>query len=270
MDLLYLYGIVREPRRLPAALETRLRVVSHGGLSALVEPVGGEEFSPRVLDDKLQSLEWVVAQASTHQAVLEQVMRESPVVPARLCTMFSGPSALRAQLREQERRFHALLDSLEGREEWSVKVFCHRAMLERDIATREGFNDPTGAPDAPGLAFLCRKRRQAELARLLDDLIDQCVDEVLDHVEDLAFTTRLRSLLSQQTTGRADAMLLNVAALLDHGADEAIALALDEISECHGEHFSIELSGPWPAYSFCDEREEPAATSQEGLHGVPR
>jgi Gas vesicle synthesis protein GvpL/GvpF len=270
MELLYLYGIVREARPLPAALETRLQLVSHGRLSALVEPVADEEFSPGVLDDKLQSLEWVAAQASRHQAVLEQVMRERPVVPARLCTMFSGPSALQAQLGEQEQRFHALLDALEGREEWSVKVFCQRAMLERDIATREGLDHDVGAPAAPGLAFLYHKRRRAELLRLVDAAIDDCVDDVLEHVEGLAFATRLRSLLSEQTTGREDAMMLNVAALLDHGADEVLAGELDEVSEHHGGRISIELRGPWPAYSFCNEPPAPTASGQGGLHAGPQ
>lgn len=269
MTLLYLYGIVREARPLPAMLEARLQLVSHAGLSALVEPVVDEDFSPRVLDDKLQSLEWVAAQASKHQAVLGQVMREVPVVPARLCTIFSGAAALRARLGEQEQRLHALLDALEGREEWSIKIFCHRAMLEQDITTREDQDHPASAPAAPGLAFLHHKRRRAEIARLVDRAIDDCADEVLARIEDLAFDTRMRSLLSEQATGRTDAMILNVAALLDHGADAALAQDLDDVSRDHGERFAIELCGPWPAYSFCDEPQEPAAPGQGGLHAAP-
>jgi hypothetical protein len=269
MTLLYLYGIVREARPIPAALETRLELVSHGRISALVEPVADEDFSPRVLDDKLQSLEWVAAQASKHQAVLEHVMREIPVVPARLCTIFSGPAALRARLGEQEPRFDALLDALEGREEWSIKVFCHRAMLEQDIATREDLANPPNAPAAPGMAFLYHKRRRAEIARLVDRAIDDCTDDVLDHVEHLAFDTRQRSLLSDRATGRTDAMLLNVAALLDHGADVALAHDLDEVSRHHGERFAIELCGPWPAYSFCDEPQAPIAPGRGRLHAPP-
>ena len=270
MALLYLYGIVREARPLPAALATRLRLVSHDRLSALVESVPEAEFSPEVLDDKLQSLEWVAARAGEHQAVLEQVMHEGSVVPARLCTMFSGPSALKAQLDEQAPQLHALLDVLEGREEWSVKVFCERTALERDIAARDGLDHDAGAPAAPGRAFLEQKRRRAEFARRVDDAIDDCAEEVLAHVEGRAFDTRLRSLLSEQATGRKHAMILNVAALLDHGSHEAFARALDEVSEHHGECFSIELSGPWPAYSFCNAPLTPAASDRGGLHAESR
>lgn len=268
MTVLYLYGIVRDAHPLAAALEPPFQLVSHGRLSALVEPVG-DDFSPNVLDEKLQSLEWVAARASKHQAVLERVMCEVPVVPARLCTIFSGPAALEARLGAQQTRFHALLDALEGREEWSIKIFCQRAMLEQDITTREDRERPSRAPEAPGLAFLHHKRRRAEIVRLVDRAIDDCADDVLGCIEDLAFDTRQRALLSEQATGRTDAMMLNVAALLDRGADVTLAHDLDEVSRHHGERFAIELCGPWPAYSFCDEPQGPAAAGQGGIHAVP-
>ena len=41
------------------------------------------------------------------------------------------------------------------------------------------------------------------------------------------------------------------------------------ISGADGERFAIELCGPWPAYSFCDEPQGPAAAGQGGIHAVP-
>ncbi|MEM9457118.1 MAG: GvpL/GvpF family gas vesicle protein [Myxococcota bacterium] len=266
MGLLYLYGIVREGQPLPTSLVASLEVVSGGGLVALAESVGDGEFSPPVLDQKLQSLEWVAARASAHQAVLDQVMHEGPVVPARLCTMFSGAAALRARLCAQGSRFHALLGAIEGRQEWSVKVYCDRSALVRSIAAREG-QEPPGEPSgSPGRDFLLRKRRRAAVARRADEAIDDCVDDVLGFIEDLAFDSRSRSLLSDKTTCRADTMMFNAAVLLDPGAEHALVRALDEVSETHGNCFSIVLGGPWPAYSFCDEVDTSSGDVAEGSH----
>lgn len=264
MSLLYLYGIVREGHPLPASLVASLEVVSGGGLAALVEPVADEEFSPRVLDQRLQSLEWVAARAGAHQAVLDQVMREGPVVPARLCTMFSDAAALRERLGAQERRFHALLRAIEGRQEWSVKVYCDRPALVRRIAAREEPDGPLGPSGSPGRDFLLRKRRRAAIGRQADEAIDDCVDDVLGFIDDLAFDSRSRSLLSDKTTRRADTMMFNAAVLLDPGAEHALVRALDEASDAHGDCFSIVLSGPWPAYSFCDEADASAGDAAEG------
>lgn len=266
MGLLYLYGIVRESHELPTTLSTRLQVVSMGGLGALVEVVDDAGFAPGVLDEKLQSLEWVAAQAHVHQAVLDQVMSVGAVVPARLCTIFSGVAALQVRLHEQGPRFRALLDTIEGRQEWSVKVYCQRASLEPVIAAREGLDRPAQPSGTPGRDFLIRKRRRAVLVRLVDEAIDGCVDDVLDSIHALAAESRLRSLLSEQTTQRADEMMLNAAVLLDPEVEQRLVDALDETSELHGDCFSIVLSGPWPAYSFCDEAQAPVELEQ----GAPR
>ena len=121
--ILYLYGVAPEEPGLRAAGDAALEVVPHLGLAGLVEAVLASEFSPKALDEKLLCLDWVTRMARKHEAVLEAAMRYGPVVPARLCTLFSGAEALKRSLAQDQVRFRSALARIRGREEWSVKVY---------------------------------------------------------------------------------------------------------------------------------------------------
>jgi hypothetical protein len=86
----------------------------------------------------------------------------------------------------------------------------------------------------------------------------------------MAVETRLRSLLSGAATGRREAMVVNVALLVDTAGCPALHTAVGELdAHLRTEGFALELTGPWPPYSFCDEESGPqelgddAAASEE-------
>src|SRR5215510_7383951 len=113
--ILYLYGIVRGGQRVPATGPPALEAVPFSSLAAVVERVPSGEFEPEALEQQLERLEWVAPLARKHAAVLEELMRHGPVVPARLCTLFSSTGALANALAEQAQRIRNALGRLDGR-----------------------------------------------------------------------------------------------------------------------------------------------------------
>jgi len=227
------------------------------GLVALCELATPQDFGPEALEEKLQSVEWVTRLALGHQAVLQAAMAHGPVIPARLCTLFSTAAALRTSLAENEQRYLALLAWLGDRQEWGLKVLCDEEKLRSVIA--EG--DPTlralewdMATASPGGAYLLAKRGASRRADLAARQVSDATEEILAAVEQLPLEACLRPLPASRAAKGADA-ILNLALLADTAALALFHDAIDSLSRgLLREGFVFEVTGPWPPYSFCDEQ----------------
>lgn len=256
-QILYLYGVVPNGQPLPTSEAVALETVPFADLAAVVEHVPASEFSAEALEQRLQSVDWVAPLARKHSAVLNDVMQHGPVVPARLCTLFSSADALIGSLAENEQRFRDALSLLKGREEWGLKVFCHEETLRSmagSIDPQVKALDAAAATASPGQAFVLRKKRDGRLAEVVSARIEEVLDEVLDAIASVAADTCLRPLLSEPATGRREAMVMNAALLVDVAASSALGTTTEElVSRFCTEGFVVELTGPWPPYSFCDD-----------------
>lgn len=266
-QVLYLYGVVPFDQPLPQSAGAALEPISCSGVVALVEPVSASEFSPELLEEKLQKLDWVSALARKHASVLEEAMQHGPVVPAPLCTLFSSEQALRESLSRGEQGFLSKLERLKGRQEWGCKIFCDTSKLEAHVSKDDAqlvALEAAAAAASPGQAFVLRKKRDAHLARLVSERIDAVTDEILDSLAGLSVDTRLRTLLSEATTGRSEAMVLNVALLVATPRYSELNLLVDDLAaRFGGEGFQIDLTGPWPPYTFSDDEEASPLVDEE-------
>lgn len=265
--VLYLYGVIPKNQSFSSDAGLPLQAVSHATLTAVVEPVCAREFSPEALDEKLQSIEWVARLARKHETVLEEAMRHGPVVPASLCTLFSNTEALKRSLAENEKRFLFALERIHGQQEWGLKAFCDERRLRAAAATDDAelrTLDAVIAGANPGHAFVLRKKREARLAELGSMRLDALVDEVLEAIEHVAADVRLRPLLPEPATGRDEPLALNAAALVNVFARETFQATIAELSTRYQDDGLVfELSGPWPAYSFCDDDPVEAGANAE-------
>jgi hypothetical protein len=266
--VLYLYGVVPGGQAVPSPRGATLRAVPFGSLVALVELVPSSEFSATELEQKMQRIDWVGPLACKHAAVLEDIMRHGPVVPARLCTLFTSAGSLAGSLAEEAPRFQDALRWLGGRQEWGLKLFCDEGRLRALV----GAADPraraleAAAGDASeGQAYVLRKQRDGRVAAVAGARIEEIAGEVIDTLAELVADTRLRALLSAAVTGRRDAMVMNAAVLADRTAEAALRDAVAELAAQLAEDgFSLELTGPWPPYSFLnDEDAEPEDAEPE-------
>jgi len=255
-QVLYLYGIVPGDQALPAGGGAPLAAIPYSRLAAVVELVSAAEFAPEILDEKLRCVDWVALLAHKHTSVLEQVLQHGPVIPARLCTLFSSARAVTDLLAQNEQQLAERLGWFEGREEWGLKIFCDEARLRATIASSDPVVlaiEAAAAAGSPGQAYVLRKKRDGCVARSVAAATEAAVDEVLS-LAAIAIDTRFRSLLSDAVSGRREAMVANVALLVDITACPALHTAVEELSaRLLPEGFAIELTGPWPPYSFCED-----------------
>jgi hypothetical protein len=170
------------------------------------------------------------------------------VAPLRLVTIYSDDDSVRRHLGEHAAELTAALDRVEGRGEWSVKVFAAASDAEPAPATT-GAVASTGAEEKPGAAYLRRKRDQAERRRASSEQAAAAARAVDERLAAASVAARRLAPQDPRLTGRSEPMVLNAAYLVpDQEADGFNGV----VAELRAEHpgVTVEVAGPWPPYSF--------------------
>jgi hypothetical protein len=243
-ELLWTYGVVATGAALPADLVGvaggTVAPVAAEGLTALTTAVPRADFDVEPLRDHLNDLPWLERIAREHEAVLEEVLGATTVVPLRLCTIFEDAAGVQRMLEREHDAFLDALGRLEGRQEWGVKVLLDRdrSAPASDEATQED-----------GLAYLARRRQQLAAREEARGVTAQLVDQVDGALRVVAVDAVRLPAQNRELSGHSGDMVLNAAYLVCDPAElRACAELLQQRYEAQG--VRIELTGPWPPYNF--------------------
>ncbi len=216
-----------------------VRVVPEAGLATAVSTVSLAEFGEQPLRQRLEDLAWLDATARAHHQVIEALAR--PVLPLRLATIYRDDDSVAGLLAERRAQLTAAVDQLTARAEWGVKLFAPERPAAPDAP------GPSGG--GPGLSYLRRRRHQLsaqDQARQADAAL---AEEVHAELCGMAAAAQLRPAQPAELTGEdSPTMLLNATYLVDDAAAARFAAAARELGQRHGAR--VELTGPWPPYSF--------------------
>ena len=252
---LYVFGVVPAQAAGAASAGGRapdVRVVEEGELAALVRDVPIDEFSRAAGDDE-QDLAWLADRARAHELVLEDAATTQTVLPMRFGTIYREEAAVRAFLRSRRDQLVAALAELDGRREWGVKCFLDRRRFadalhgDAEVAAPV----PKAESESPGAAFFARKRAERTAREQAGDAGRRMAQAVHGRLGELAE----RSTVSEPPQGSASADgLLAASYLVEREREEEFRRALDALAEEHGRSgLMIELTGPWPPYSFVSD-----------------
>jgi len=256
-QLVYLYCVTNQE---PKLTETEgsagnLHFVCHKGLYAVAGKVEESEFGEDGLKRNMADLEWIKANVSMHEKIIEQVMADADVIPFKFGTLFKTDDSLKAMLEEYDEEFKAILRKLKNKEEWGVKIYCDTGKLKASVVNDnpeilEIENQINSSP--PGKAFFLEKKKAELLAQSTNARINEYSQESFELLKELSFEARINKLLPREVTERADDMVLNSAFLV--GKDEVgDFINMVDTLKMHYENkgFFIDCTGPWPPYNFC-------------------
>lgn len=222
---------------------TPVEGVEAAGLVALVSSVDLDEYGEEGLRRNLERLEWLETAARGHDVVVQAVAAAAPTAPTRLATIFRDDDGVRRRLAEQGERIHAVLDRVEGHEEWSVKVLTRAPDETAPDREREPVTAGSGAD------YLRRRKTEQESRDL--DLRDAHVaaERVHDALASVAVASRRLAPQDPRLSGRTGTMVHNAAYLVPRRESERFAEAIGEATADHREVL-VDARGPWPPYSF--------------------
>jgi hypothetical protein len=225
----------------------RVHAVRAGDLAAAVSTVSQAQFGEQPLRQHLEDLAWLERTARAHHHVIETVLDGRPGVPMRLATLYYDDTGVAAMLAARRAEITAALDRVAGRAEWGVKLY---AVPHGETTPPAGAATPPGAPGlGPGAGYL--KRRQAELSAREDDRREAMAVAGVMHatLAGLASAACRRPPQAAELTDAAESMVLNGTYLVQDRRSARFAAAARELAG-QSPAFRLQLTGPWPPYSF--------------------
>ncbi|MFC5747575.1 GvpL/GvpF family gas vesicle protein [Actinomadura rugatobispora] len=266
----YLYGVARDLD--PAALDGTPGVAAAPvraltaptGLTALVSTVRLDQYGEDALRANLEDLTFLEDTARAHHQVVDRAAHTAPTAPVRIATLYRDDDRVTRLLTDQHDHFTQILDAITGRTEWGIKAYAHAEAYQ---------NPPTGTPTAPatatepdtggaGTAYL--KRRQDERRRTQDATrrITEQAETLHADLAAHAAATRRHPPQDPRLSGHQGTIVLNVAYLVDDDhAQDFLQTARDFDDRLPG--IEIQVTGPWPPYSFIE------GTHTEGTRAAP-
>jgi hypothetical protein len=253
-NILYVYAIARVPHPLPERAETIdgsdvIDVVKTGKFAAFVTPVDDVDFSQSVIDARAKDVEWLGAIGYRHQSVMNALMHGGTIIPLRAFTLFASEGTLRRHLEDDGPRFAKLLDRLDGKQEWTLRIEFDPQLwseaLERRVDSLRALSEEI-ASASEGKAFLLRKKLDDEKKKASREAEQQVMAEIESAVMDkLACDTVAET--RQQRSGAFPQ--INV--LLERDEEARLEELRDDLAARYAaDGVTLALTGPWPPYTF--------------------
>jgi hypothetical protein len=253
----YLYCLLQAPRapalrRAPAGLPGLgpPRVLPLDGglwLVAADAPLG--RYDAPAIEGRLRDLAWVSRCALGHEAVVEHVARQGPVVPMKLFTLFHGDDRALAHVRGDRRRLDRVLARVAGRQEWGLRLLLDETRARRR-ATVPATRRAGGA--GAGTRFLLGKEAQHGAVRRLAAEGRREATRVFRALARQADAARRRDATGDPPGSR---LLLDAAFLVRREAAPRFRAALREVRRrLASQGYTVVLTGPWPPYNFVGDR----------------
>jgi hypothetical protein len=251
----YLYGVTRglDPRLLDGAAgvdAAPVRAVTAAGLTALVSTARLDRYGEHALRANLEDLRFVEDTARAHHDVVDLAARAAPTAPVRIATLYRDDDRVRQILTERHDHFTRILDAITGRTEWGVKAYAHP---DRSPAADDPPADPPADPPGGGAGTAYLRRRQQQRRHEQDTARHLAAQAETLHTELAAHCAAARHHPPQdpRLSGRHGTLVLNAAYLVDDDRSETF-LATARAAAAREAAVEVEVTGPWPPYSFID------------------
>jgi hypothetical protein len=256
--IIYLYGFARTGI-LPELEKTGLDgcnpvfLHEHMDIAAVVSRVPSEEFRGPSAESRLNDLSWVGPRAVRHEEVVEEVIRYSPVFPARFGTLFSSMDSVERILKEHHDTILQFLEEVADKEEWSVKGLLDRAKAEAKIfSTLLSRESENLSSLSAGRGYFQKQRLRAGVKKALNDYLKKPSKELLEELSARASDFRERSVLQATAPNGDNDMVVNWAFLVPRDEVNNIRALVDRANkDLESQGLAFQISGPWPPYSFC-------------------
>jgi hypothetical protein len=238
----YVYCIVRSDQPL------NFGPIGIGEEPAPVYTVRCDDLSAIVSDTPLGVLDPTRDNVLAHQRVNETVMREHTVLPMSFGTMFKTRDDVTTFLKSAYRAFSDVLDKMENKLEFGLKVLWDREAVVREIEDEDEdihrLKNEIAAQK--GSTYFARM----QYGRLIDAALqlksERYVNEIFDRLRNVSVAARANRPIG-------DRMILNAAFLVTRDTEYDFDTRVKELGANY-DKLTFKYTGPWPPYNFVNIR----------------
>ena len=256
----YLYGVtlrgvVDEPELAAGswvdAAESVRRLVCRD-LVAIVRPVSRAEFHPDALQLRLRDAAWLETMVRSHNQVIASIHQEQAILPAKFGSVYARVEDLSAALEEAHDALVVQLRSLEGCDEWGIRVYADRPAIRRHVAAEHPAMQQLQqqiAAARPGRAYFLQRKLADELAAATEQVLAGLARAAYDHLLPWAVAGQVNPPVATSGDVTGEIEILRADFLVRREGQEPFVAAVGTFVEGQ-EGLRCEYSGPWPPYSF--------------------
>ncbi len=238
----YIYGIIRHDGALDFG------PIGIGKRADLVYGIHFRDITAVVSNSPVIQYEARRVNMTTHEKVLEEIMKQFTVLPVRFSTIseYADDSGILKILETEYDKFSNLLDKMDGKKELGLKILAHEAAVYESII--EKYDEIRSLRDKllnlPADKTHYQRMKIGEMvAEALKTEIRTYKEIILDVLNPLTDDLKVND-------NYGELMILNAAFLIKNTAEPEFDKAVNDLDEKYGHFMTFKYVGTLPPYNF--------------------
>lgn len=238
----YIYGIIRHTGPI------EFGAIGIGKRADMVYGINYNDISAIVSNSPIIQYEARRVNMTTHEKVLEEVMKQFTVLPVRFSTIseYSDDSGILKILEKDYKKFDDLLTKMDGKKELGLKVLAHDAAIYESIVEKyEEIKTLRGKLiNLPVDKTHYQRMKIGEMvAEALKKETENYKNIILDVLSPLADDVKVNDNFGEM-------MILNSAFLIRNVVEPEFDQAVNDLDEKYGNFMTFKYVGTLPPYNF--------------------
>ncbi|MEI6060745.1 MAG: GvpL/GvpF family gas vesicle protein [Bacteroidota bacterium] len=238
----YIYGIIRHSGPI------EFGPIGIGKRADLVYGINFNDITAIVSNSPIIQYEARRVNMTTHEKVLEEIMKQFTVLPVRFSTIseHDDDSGILKILEKDYVKFSDLLTKMDGKKELGLKVLAQEAAIYESII--EKYDDIRSLRDK--LINLPADKTHYQRMKIGEMVVDALKRET-DNYKNIILDT-LNPLFEDMkiNDNYGEMMILNAAFLIKNTSEPAFDKAVNDLDEKYGRYMTFKYVGTLPPYNF--------------------
>jgi hypothetical protein len=238
----YIYGIIRHTGPIDFG------PIGIGKRADLVYGINYNDITAIVSNSPIIKYEARRVNLTTHEKILEEVMKKFTVLPVRFSTIseHNDDTGILKILDKDYDKFSDLLSKMEGKKELGLKVLAHEAPIyESTVGKYENIKALRGKlMNQPADKTYYQRMKIGEMvAEALKNETKNYKNTILDVLNPLADDLKIND-------NYGEMMILNAAFLIKNSVEHEFDKAVNSLDEKYGDLMTFKYVGTLPPYNF--------------------
>jgi len=237
----YLYGITQASDSAGAAVSqpgidgsAPVKAIACDAFLCWISQVSRRGFADP-LQERMEDIDWLAAAGLRHQRVVGELARQAATLPARFGTIFLSEESLRKDIKARRAELNRSFRLIAATDEWGVKIFRAPRPAVPRVATVSGAD------------YL--RRKAEEFSARKEGGSRELPARIKSFAAELKKMARAVAPGGEVSRGQAD-LEWQAAVLLPRKAKPRFDRAVRRFAQASNQAYRIEVTGPWPPYSF--------------------
>ena len=230
-------------------------------LTAVVSEVELDMFkSGMVAADQEIDMEWLEEKAQTHEEIVERLMKDNILLPARFCSIVRKKEDIIAYLADNYLEYERTLERLKGREEWAVKAYLSLKKFKQFMTD----HTPEIRKRSEMLSFMSVKASfliQRKIDSLIKERMRKRLEAIRSYIAEILRDASEHESISDveffKQQQLENPLVFKAAYLVKRNLFYEFNNKIEKLSDqLEPEGITLVVSGPWPPYSFVEDEKE--------------